>query len=190
MRVYSCFYSWHVMCAPDGWYVELTERGFLQELGSDCGHMAARNAPMGKRMNGCLPQPQRTALPHTLCTHDHQPGLPSIAWSYTTSPVLMTQTCTGDVALLGLTRVTKLVQLALHALQLLWRIPSRHMATITAKFLQKSSLRQLHVPTSGCTHRMPAVEAAVERMISRLCHRHRPPKAAPRRAREPRAQYL
>ena len=59
--------------------------------------------------------------------------------------------------MLGLIRVTKLVQLALHALQLLWRIPSRHMATITAKFLQKSSLRQLHVPTSGCTHRMPAV---------------------------------
>ena len=28
-----------------GWYVELTQRGFLQELGSDCGHMAARNAP-------------------------------------------------------------------------------------------------------------------------------------------------
>ncbi len=28
-----------------GWHVELTQRGFLQELGSDCGHMAARNAP-------------------------------------------------------------------------------------------------------------------------------------------------
>ena len=42
------------------------------------------------------------------------------------------------------------------------RIPSRHMATIAAKLLQKSSLRQLHVPTSGCTHRMPAVEAAVD----------------------------
>ena len=27
-----------------GWYVELTQRGFLQELGRDCGHMAARNA--------------------------------------------------------------------------------------------------------------------------------------------------
>ena len=27
-----------------GWYVELTQRGFLQELGSDCGHMAVRNA--------------------------------------------------------------------------------------------------------------------------------------------------
>ena len=43
--LYSCFYSWHAMCAAAGWYVELTERGFLQELGSDCGHMAARNAP-------------------------------------------------------------------------------------------------------------------------------------------------
>ena len=45
MRVYSCFYNWHVMCAAAGWYVELTERGFLQELDSDCGHMAAGNAP-------------------------------------------------------------------------------------------------------------------------------------------------
>ena len=53
-------------------------------------------------------------------------------------------------------RVTRLVQLALHAHQLLCRIPSRHMDTIAAKLLQKSSLRQLHVPTSGCTHRMPA----------------------------------
>ena len=35
---------WHAMCAAAGWYVELTQRGFLQELGRDCGHMAARNA--------------------------------------------------------------------------------------------------------------------------------------------------
>ena len=42
--LYSCFYSWHAMCAAAGWYVELTERGFLQELRSDCVHMAARNA--------------------------------------------------------------------------------------------------------------------------------------------------
>jgi len=32
------------------------------------------------------------------------------------------------------------------------------MATISAKLLQKSSLRQLHVPTSGCTHRMPHIQ--------------------------------
>ena len=32
------------MCAAAGWYVELTQRGFLQELGRDCGHMGARNA--------------------------------------------------------------------------------------------------------------------------------------------------
>ena len=43
-RVYSCFYSWHAMCAAAGWYVELTERGFLQELRSNCVHMEARNA--------------------------------------------------------------------------------------------------------------------------------------------------
>ena len=49
----------------------------------------------------------------------------------------------------GLIRVTRLVQLALHALQLFRRIPSRHMATIAAKLLQKSSLRQLHVPTTA-----------------------------------------
>ena len=35
----------HAMCAAAGWYVELTQRGLLQELGRDCGHMAARNAP-------------------------------------------------------------------------------------------------------------------------------------------------
>ena len=35
---------WHAMCAAAGWYVELTQRGLLQELGKDCGHMAARNA--------------------------------------------------------------------------------------------------------------------------------------------------
>ena len=34
----------HAMCAAAGWYVELTQRGLLQELGKDCGHMAARNA--------------------------------------------------------------------------------------------------------------------------------------------------
>ena len=61
-----------------------------------------------------------------------------------------------ELPLLGLISATRLVQLALHALQLFWRIPSRHMATIAAKLLQKSSLRQLLVPTSGCTHRMPA----------------------------------
>jgi hypothetical protein len=44
-------------------------------------------------MNGCPPQPQRTVLPHTLFTNDHQPGPPSIAWSYTRH-----ETCTARTA--------------------------------------------------------------------------------------------
>ena len=48
------------------------------------------------------------------------------------------------------------------------------MATISAKLLQKSSLRQLHVPTSGCTHRMRSSCGFLgDRNSATLAHRRR-----------------
>ena len=48
------------------------------------------------------------------------------------------------------------------------------MATISAKLLQKSSLRQLHVPTSGCTHRMRSSCGFLgDRNSTTLAHRRR-----------------
>ena len=41
------------MCADAGWYEELTEREFLQELRSDRVHMAARKAKKELRCMQC-----------------------------------------------------------------------------------------------------------------------------------------
>ena len=117
------FYSWHAMCAAAGWYVELTERGFLQELDIDCGHMAAGNAPKPLQCMQCELYKSRDAYKTTqwklradrLCREcEDRNAAASVAHAapvaaeagshssfspfFPTSPVLMTQTCTGDVA--------------------------------------------------------------------------------------------